>query len=327
MLSSAESLLEKLLLDLVDVSSLANDLTGVTSNFVGAADVGRCLLDDPANLQAMGYDKTSHELLHRLTRSEQRTKYFPPSPLQAGRSNTSTPHIDNIRAYLFRAEALGRLLFLLVHFTTVSGRMTELVTQRLRKDAHEDSSLIVNAGHLAIITRQNKTGDRMIVRFPSPAVARLLLRYLLVVRPFEVILATFVHPSTAPLRSSYLWVDYKSRPLSEKVAYTWTEWASMEHLGGTTLGVRQYRQFWAAILFRYLFFDSEDQLLFESEDEQRIISDQMGHSHKTHVQVYGVSADVHAVARTGEMAKYRQVAGRLHLLLEVESVRRSLLFL
>jgi hypothetical protein len=108
------------------------------------------------------------------------------------------PQRARIKEYLRAATALQDLLLALIHLTAMPGRATVIATQRLRRDANEPPALKVVGRYLCIQTLKNKNGLWAIARFPAPAVSKLLLRYLLTVRKFEVAL---VDISEGKLRS------------------------------------------------------------------------------------------------------------------------------
>jgi hypothetical protein len=232
------------------------------------------------------------------------------------------PQRARIKEYLRAATALQDLLLALIHLTAMPGRATVIATQRLRRDANEPPALKVVGRYLCIQTLKNKNGLWAIARFPAPAVSKLLLRYLLTVRKFEVAL---VDISEGKLRSVArhftLWVSsdskaYSGQNVANAINIAFPRWMDVP------ITLRDARQLYAAMSFRFLGHDADDEDSGSASKAVDAQAAQMGHSVRTHMQHYGKDAETWSKVREGKTEQWIRVSGDIQHLLGLDHVGR-----
>lgn len=313
MIEEAEQQLKRLLLGM-SVDGVADNLLGINSE--NTESLRTCFLDDVGNQKQLGFDKDRHSISQHLHASQQLSQFV---ILSRRPREGILPQRARIKEYLRSATDLQDLLLALVHLTAMPGRATEIATQRLRRDADEPPALKVVGSHLCIQTLKNKNGLWAIARFPAPAVSKLLLRYLLTVRQFEVALVDISegkHRSVT--RHLALWVSsdskaYTGQGVANAINIAFPRWMEVP------ITLRDARQFYAAMAFRFLGHEEGDNPDSASGPTAAQAA-QMGHSVGTHMLHYGKDAETWSKVREGKTEQWIRVSQGVQRLLNLEHV-------
>ncbi len=233
---------------------------------------------------------------------------------------------DGVRKWLQACQKVQEALLACVHFASGSpARATEIGTYSLRNTAWNVRSLFVSQGEVVVVARYSKKrkltgGDRPIARFPDAETNRLLLTYLVLIRPVESVFVGALHGQSAQAG------QWESLFAERGVRYDAVRIRAIIkdrlHGEGVPLGFGQFRDFSAAMV-RTIGKQNGQGADGLWEEFQAVGHLQAGHMVTTADNNYGRSeADVDNLGAT-ELARYRSWALLLHREMGLASVRSS----
>jgi len=186
-----------------------------------------------ANCRKLIFASTSYTALRP---DQSRVGASSSAPAQRGvrHSGSSSSHIPSIQppqfpraaaaTYLSHCDELHRLMFTLIHITSGSpARITEWQPLKLRNTADELRNIyITSGGFVTFLTKYHKSQklhqgeQKCIARFPDAVTSGIIITYVAIVRPLELLLRTQLHTPSRPSNLSSLLPPPHTPPLSER---------------------------------------------------------------------------------------------------------------
>jgi len=301
------------------IRSQLHDLRSHVLAITGEQDIpdwltcdNRRIADDPRNFDS-GYSflddpkfRDAHiQLLERLVKDPERQI--------AVRDNSGSWIWNRARVHAFFAKtsAVMRILLPLVRIVSRS-RGTELSETRIKNSPSQRRTLYVYNGRLYNIGSYSKTNalmgrDSFLPCLLPNEISRLLLHYLVVIRPVEHLLARVQYPpEVAVLYQTYLFMEYDQRMDSE--ADSDLLLAFFEKTCDARIRLNRWRHVSASINREFI-----DESLLSSQRRRSDLS--MGHSTEVGRRHYALDHDTPEFATSDVLWEQTWIDGQFHAVL------------